>query len=70
MPDIDDTAFKVVMNQEQQQAIWPAERPNPPGWKDTGTTGTREACLRAVADTWTDLRPLSLRKKMSASGHP
>lgn len=60
----DKTVYKVVLNHEEQYSIWPAERANAPGWRDAGKTGTRQECLAYVAEVWTDMRPLSLRKKM------
>lgn len=53
---------KVVVNEEEQYSIWPADRANPAGWRDEGTRGTREACLEHIGRVWTDLRPLSLRR--------
>ena len=35
----DLTVYKVVVNQEEQYSIWPAERENPAGWRDAGKTG-------------------------------
>jgi MbtH protein len=52
---------KVVINDEQQYAIWPARRENPAGWQDTGCSGTLEACESYVSESWTDMRPSSLR---------
>jgi MbtH protein len=59
-----DNIYKVVVNHEEQYSIWPADRENPLGWKDAGKTGTKEECLAYVKEVWTDMRPLSLRKKM------
>jgi len=56
--------YKVVINHEEQYSIWPAERENPPGWNDVGTSGPKQACLDYIETAWTDMRPLSLRKKM------
>lgn len=56
--------YKVIINDEEQYSIWPADRTNPPGWKDAGKTGTKEECLAFIKDVWTDMRPLSLRRKM------
>ncbi len=64
----DATIFKVVMNLEEQYSIWPADRKNPPGWRDAGKSGTKEECLDYIRTVWTDMRPLSLRKKMEESG--
>ena len=60
----DNTVYKVVLNHEEQYSIWPADRENALGWKDEGTTGTKEECLAHIKEVWTDMRPLSLRKKM------
>ena len=60
----DKTVYKVVVNQEEQYSIWPADRENPLGWSDAGKAGTKEECLAWIKEVWTDMRPLSLRKKM------
>ncbi|NYT92480.1 MbtH family protein [Salinispora sp. H7-4] len=56
--------YKVVLNHEEQYSIWPAGRENALGWRDEGTVGTREECLAHIEEVWTDMRPLSLRKRM------
>ena len=56
--------YKVIVNDEEQYSIWPADRTNAAGWKDVGKNGTKEECLAFIKDVWTDMRPLSLRKKM------
>jgi len=61
----DTTVYKVVVNHEEQYSIWPAERENPNGWKDAGKSGLKDECLAYVKEVWTDMRPLSLRKKMA-----
>jgi MbtH protein len=63
----DKILYKVVVNQEEQYSIWPAERENALGWQDIGKTGTKDDCLAYIAEVWTDMRPLSLRKKMEAA---
>jgi MbtH protein len=60
----DNTIYKVVVNHEEQYSIWPADRENPLGWRDAGKGGTKSECLAYVKEVWTDMRPLSLRKKM------
>lgn len=60
----DNTVYKVVLNHEEQYSIWPADRENALGWKDEGTTGTKEECLEHIKTIWTDMRPKSLRDKM------
>ena len=56
--------FKVVLNDEEQYSIWPADRENAPGWRDEGTSGSKQECLDRIEKIWTDMRPLSLRRKM------
>ena len=66
----DTTIYKVVVNHEEQYSIWPVDRKNALGWNDPGTTGTKAECLAYIKEIWTDMRPLSLRKKMAeAEGH-
>ncbi|HEY6392850.1 MAG TPA: MbtH family protein [Bryobacteraceae bacterium] len=60
----DTTIYKVVVNHEDQYSIWPAHRENALGWRDAGKTGTKAECLAYIKEVWTDMRPLSLRKKM------
>jgi len=62
--DDDKTIYKVVINHEEQYSIWLADRENALGWIDAGKTGPKQECLEYIADVWTDMRPLSLRKKM------
>jgi MbtH protein len=61
----DDTIYKVVINDEEQYSIWPAHRDNPAGWHDCNKSGLNAECLAHIKDVWTDMRPLSLRKKMA-----
>jgi MbtH protein len=61
----DTTIYKVVINHEEQYSIWPADRANPLGWSDAGKTGLKPECLAYIEEVWTDMRPLSLRKKMA-----
>ena len=60
----DTTIYRVVMNDEEQYSIWPADRENPLGWRDVGKSGTKAECLAYIEEVWTDMRPLSVRKKM------
>ena len=62
--DDDKTIYKVVVNHEEQYSIWPADKSNPLGWNDTGKVGQKSECLAYIKEVWTDMRPLSLRKRM------
>jgi MbtH protein len=66
---MDNTIYKVVLNHEEQYSLWPAERENPLGWKDGGKVGSKAECLAYIKEVWTDMRPLSLRKKMAETQH-
>jgi MbtH protein len=68
-PDSDDDpqVYKVVLNHEEQYSIWPADRENPAGWRDAGKSGTRQECLTHIDEVLTDMRPLSLRRKMDGA---
>jgi MbtH protein len=58
----DNTVYKAVVNHEEQYSIWPADRQNPPGWRDVGKSGPKAECLAYIKEVWTDMRPLSLGK--------
>ena len=59
-----EPAYRVVVNHEEQYSIWPADRENPLGWADAGKSGPKAECLAYIKEVWTDMRPLSLRRKM------
>ena len=59
--------FTVVTNHEEQYSIWPAGKPIPAGWRANGPTADKQACLDHIAEVWTDMRPLSLRKQMESA---
>jgi MbtH protein len=60
----DKTIYKVVVNHEEQYSIWTADKENAFGWQDVGKTGLKSECLEYIKEVWTDMKPLSLRKKM------
>jgi MbtH protein len=51
----------VLVNHEGQYSLWPATKEVPNGWTRV-FEGTQEACLAHVEETWTDMRPLSIRE--------
>ena len=59
------TRYRVVMNHEEQYSIWPVRRPLPAGWTEAGPTGTKQECLAFIGTVWIDMRPLSLRRRMT-----
>ena len=61
----EDTAlYTVVVNHEEQYSIWPADREIPAGWREAGKRGPRQDCLDYISKVWTDMRPLSVRKRI------
>lgn len=60
----DRAVYKVVLNHEEQYSIWPVDRENAPGWRDSGTQGSKAECLEFIKSVWVDMRPLSLREAM------
>lgn len=61
----DDRTYSVVVNDEEQFSIWMADRPLPDGWRVGGRTGTRQECLDEIEETWTDMRPRSVRERLA-----
>jgi len=62
----DTTIYLVVINHEEQYSIWPDFKPIPNGWRAVGKQGMKQDCLDYIAEVWTDMRPLSVRKHMEA----
>lgn len=60
--------YAVVSNDEGQYSIWPTTLEMPPGWSRVGDPGSKEECLRYIEEHWTDMRPLSLQRRMGAVG--
>lgn len=65
----DTTEYVTVVNHEEQYSIWPADRALPLGWRDTGKRGSKQECLDYIQEVWTDMRPLSLRRRMEEMEH-
>jgi MbtH protein len=66
----DTRIYQVVVNHEEQYSIWPADRENALGWTNAGKSGSKSECLAYIKEVWTDMRPLSLRKKMDEAALP
>ncbi|MEE1822053.1 MbtH family NRPS accessory protein [Streptomyces sp. BE20] len=59
------TVYQVVVNDEEQHALWPSGAPLPAGWRAEGFVGTEEECAAHVDRVWPDIRPLSLRRRLA-----
>lgn len=62
----DTREYLVVLNDEEQYSIWLSDKPLPDGWRAEGTRGGKEECLDHIEQVWTDMRPLSVRKRLAA----
>ncbi|HEX2855025.1 MAG TPA: MbtH family NRPS accessory protein [Opitutaceae bacterium] len=62
----ENVGYKVLVNHEEQYSLWNDYTPIPSGWREV-KNGTKEECLAYVKEVWTDMRPLSLRKKMDSA---
>jgi MbtH protein len=61
----DKQLYLVLVNHEEQYSLWPQWKAVPAGWRSV-KEGSMQDCVAFVDATWTDMRPLSLRKKMAA----
>jgi amino acid adenylation domain-containing protein len=54
---VGDQAYLAVINDDGQFAIWLANRGLPPGWREAGPRGTREACQAFIEQANQPARP-------------
>ncbi|MEX3106155.1 MbtH family protein [Streptomyces sp. V2] len=66
--DDEDGTFLVLVNDENQHSLWPAFADVPAGWHTVHGPAPRAACLEHIEREWTDMRPASLVRAMSAAG--
>jgi len=60
----DDRPCVVLLNDEGQYSLWLSGRPIPAGWRKVGPEGPRTKCLEYIERVWSDMRPLSLQRRM------
>lgn len=58
-----DRRYQVVVNEQDQHSLWPADRRVPAGWRPEGFTGTEDACRDHIDEVWTDIAPAGLRRR-------
>jgi MbtH protein len=63
--DDNDSLHVVVVNHEEQYALWPDYSPVPAGWTQVFGPDKKPPCLEYVKQNWTDMRPKSLRDAMA-----
>lgn len=55
-----DALYLVLVNDEGQYSLWPADIAVPDGWVTAHDPDSRANCLAYVEEQWTDMRPNSL----------
>ena len=60
----DTRRYLVLINDEEQYSLWLKSNAVPAGWRATGFEGSKQECSQYVDEVWTDMRPLSLRRRM------
>jgi len=63
--DDENGTFYVLINAEEQHSLWPAFAPVPDGWTVVFGEGTRTDCLAYVEENWPDIRPKTLRDRLT-----
>jgi MbtH protein len=63
-----EAKFRVLINHEEQYSLWPADLPVPGGWSETGVCAAKDECDKYLEETWTDMRPKSLRIALDGQG--
>ena len=57
----EDGVFLVLVNEQDQHSLWPADLAVPAGWGIAHGAADRAACLAYVERNWTDIRPAAAR---------
>jgi amino acid adenylation domain-containing protein/thioester reductase-like protein len=61
-------AFVVVVNDQDQHALWRAGLDVPSGWRRSSDAMGRSECLAAIAHGWPDIAPAGLRARPAGGG--
>jgi len=57
--------YMVLVNDEEQYSLWLSHKDIPAGWTSVGFSGTKAECMEYVDKIWTDITPLSVRKRLA-----
>lgn len=60
--------YCVVVNDEEQYSIWPEGGEVPAGWRVVRRAAPKADCLEYIEEVWTDMRPLSIRRRAPEPG--
>jgi MbtH protein len=61
----EERRYVVLVNDEGQYSLWPADIDAPRGWAAEHGPSSRQACLAHIEEHWTDMRPASLVRAMA-----
>ena len=61
----DDRMYLVLVNDEGQYSLWPADIDVPSGLAAQHGALSRLECLSYIEEHWTDMRPASLARAMA-----
>ena len=56
----ENASYLVLVNDENQHSLWPADIEVPDGWRTMFGPSSRQECVAYVEEHWTDMRPASL----------
>ncbi|ONI76011.1 MbtH family protein [Actinosynnema sp. ALI-1.44] len=59
--DDENATYVVLVNDEEQQSLWPFGVAVPAGWTNAFGPSSRSDCLAFVEREWTDMRPRTAR---------
>lgn len=65
--DDEESSFLVLVNEENQHSLWPANIAVPDGWSVVHGADGRQGCLDYIEASWTDMRPKSLIEAMNSA---
>jgi glycopeptidolipid biosynthesis protein len=63
--DDENGNFYVLVNDEEQHSLWPSFADVPAGWRVVHGETDRAGCLEYIEQHWTDIRPKSLRDRLT-----
>ncbi|BBX12054.1 MULTISPECIES: MbtH family protein [Mycobacteriaceae] len=64
--DDDNGRFVVLVNDEEQHSLWPSFANVPAGWTVAHGEADRAECLDYIEHNWPDIRPRSLRERLTS----
>lgn len=61
----DSQDYLALCNDEEQYSLWPWDADVPVGWRVVRGPAPREEIIDYIEQSWTDMRPKSLRDAMA-----